>query len=76
MTINYVGSRQFKNRLAEFSYEDNEFERFMKIAAYMKELGWNIDTGVYNWAAIAVADRGEYEDVLADYKEAKRLIKK
>ena len=76
MTINYVGSRQFNKRLAEFSYTDEEESRFMKIVAHLRDLGYNVDTGCENWAAIEVADRAEYEDVLTDYKEAKRLIKK
>lgn len=76
MTINYVGGRQSKKRLAEFSYTDKEEARFYKIVDYLKGIGWEIDTGVVNWAAIEVFDKDEYEKVLADYKEAKRLIKK
>lgn len=82
MTINYRGTvdnakhRLNGRRFAEFSYEDHEEERFFKIADYLKQQGWNIDTGVYNWAAIEVSDREEYEAVLDDWKEAKKLIKK
>lgn len=82
MTINYRGTvdnakhRLAGRRFAEFSYEDHEEERFFKIADYLKQQGWNIDTGVYNWAAIEVSDREEYEAVLDDWKEAKKLIKK
>ena len=53
-----------------------EQDAFGQIADYLKQQGWNIDTGVYNWAAIEVADREEYEAVLDDWKEAKKLIKK
>ena len=82
MTINYRGTvdnakhRLSGRRFAEFSYEDHEEERFFKIAEYLKQQDWNIDTGVYNWASIEVADREEYEAVLDDWKEAKKLIKK
>ena len=82
MTINYRGTvdnakhRLGGRRFAEFSYEDHEEERFFKIADHLKQQGWNIDTGVYNWAAIEVSDREEYEAVLDDWKEAKKLIKK
>ena len=76
MTIQYVGSRQFRMRLAEFSYTDKEEARFMKIADHLRGLGYDVDTGVENWAAIRVSDRDEYEQVLEDYKEAKKLIKR
>lgn len=75
MTINYVGTRQFDDRLAEFSYTDAEETRFLKIIEYMKKQGWDIDTGVENWAAIKVLDKNEYDCVLADWKKAKKLIK-
>ena len=83
MTISYrgtvanekVGGYCKGKRFAEFSYEDHEEERFFKIADHLKKQGWDIDTGVYNWAAIEVSDREEYEAVLADWKEAKKLIK-
>ena len=76
MTINYVGERAWKHRLAEFSYRENETERFMKIAESLRETGYDIDTGCEGWAAIRVDDRNEYNQVVEDYRKAKRLIKK
>lgn len=77
MKLTYVGKRQFKNRLAEFSYTDGEEERFMKIAEYLQnECGYDIDTGVANWAAIEVEDKEEFDKVMQDFKEAKKIIKK
>lgn len=75
MEIHYVGEREFRQRLAEFSYEDKEEDRFFAIAKAMEERGWNIDVGVQNWAAIDVIDRNEYEEVKADWMELKRAIK-
>lgn len=75
MTVKYVGNRQFKNRLAEFTYEDREEARFDKIAEYLRNEGYDIDTSVANWAAIEVADRDEYEQVVETYKKAKKMIK-
>lgn len=75
MTIKYVGNRQFKTRLAEFTYEDHEEARFEKIAEYMRSEGYDIDTGCANWAAIEVDDRNEYEQVVETYKKAKKMIK-
>lgn len=74
MEIHYVGKRKFRQRLAEFSYEDKEEDRFFAIAKAMEERGWNIDVGVQNWAAIEVTDRGEYEEVKADWIELKRKL--
>lgn len=75
MTLNYVGNRAFKTRLAEFEYSEKEEKRFMKIAGFMKKEGWNIDTGVEGWAAIEVEDREQFNEVMADFKKAKKLIK-
>ena len=75
MTIKYVGNRQFKTRLAEFTYEDHEEARFDKIAEFMRNEGYDIDTGCENWAAIEVVDRNEYEQVVETYKKAKKQIK-
>ena len=75
MEIHYVGKREFRLRLAEFSYEDIEEDRFFAITKAMEEIGWNIDVGVQNWAAIEVMDRDEYEEVKADWIELKRRIK-
>lgn len=76
MTINYVGNRQFNKRLAEFNCTEKEYERFLKIMEHLQGLGYEVDTGVVYWAAIEVDDRYEYEQVLEDYKAAKKLIKK
>ena len=77
MKLTYVGHRQFKNRLAEFSYTDSEEKRFMKIADYLQtECGYNVDTGVMNWAAIEVEDKAEFDEVMKDFREAKKIIKK
>ena len=75
MEIHYVGKREFRQRLAEFSYEDEEEDRFFAIAKAMEEKGWKIDVGVQNWAAIEVMDRDEYEEVKADWMKIKRAIK-
>lgn len=75
MEVHYVGKREFRQRLAEFSYEDKEEDRFFAIAKAMEERGWDIDVGVQNWAAIEVMDRGEYEEVKADWMELKREIR-
>lgn len=83
MTIRYVGTRDNNRvggycrnkRFAEFSYRDEEEERFSKVADYLKMQGYDIDTGVANWAVIEVADREEYNEVVEHFKEAKRGIK-
>lgn len=75
MEVHYVGKREFRQRLAEFSYEDKEEDRFFAIAKAMEERGWNIDVGVQNWAAIEVVDRNEYEEVKSDWIELKKTIK-
>lgn len=84
MTIKYVGTRDNNRvggycrnkRFAEFSYRDEEQDRFFKIAEYLEMQGYSIDTGVFNWALIEVADREEYNEVAARFKEAKRVIKR
>ena len=75
MTLKYVGERAFDRRLAEFTYDDHEEERFMKIADALQEAGYDIDTGVQNWAAIKVEDRDEFDEVKELFQDLRRKIK-
>lgn len=75
MTLKYVGERAFNRRLAEFSYEENEEDRFMDIAEALEEEGYKIDTGVYGWAAIVVEDRDEFEEVKKAFQRLRRTIR-
>lgn len=78
MTLNYVGERAFNernHRLAEFSYKENEEERFMRIASALEEYGYKIDTGVEGWAAIEVDDMTEFEEIKKDFQYLRRTIK-
>ncbi len=75
MTLKYVGARAFEHRLAEFSYEDKEEDRFIKIAEALEEEGYKIDTGVEGWAAIKVEDRDEFEEIKKDFQRLRRAIK-
>lgn len=75
MEIHYVGKKAFRQRLAEFTYEDKEEDRFFAIAKAMETRGWDIDVGVQNWAAIKVDDRNEYEEIKSDWIELKKTIK-
>lgn len=75
MTLKYVGERAFKQRLAEFTYEDREEDRFMRIAEALEEEGYKIDTGVENWAAIVVDDRDEFEEVKKTFQRLRRTIR-
>lgn len=85
MTLKYYGTRDnnrigtvgLRNkRIAEFAYNDDETDRFFNIISSLESLGWNIDTGVANWACVEVADKEEFNNLMEDYKEAKRNIKK
>ncbi len=75
MTLKYVGSRAYKHRLAEFSYEDKEEDRFMKIAEALREEGYEMDTGVEYWAAIKVEDRKEFDEIKKAFQRLRRSIK-
>lgn len=37
MDIHYVGKREFRQRLAEFNYNDEEEDRFFRIADAMRK---------------------------------------
>lgn len=74
MTLKYVGIRAFRERLAEFGYSEEEEEHFMKIADYLREAGWNIDTGCENWAAIKITNKEEFNHVMEDFKKAKKCL--
>ena len=54
MTINYVGCRAWRESPSRISYTEKEECRFLKIANYLRDLGYEIDTGVEGWAAIRV----------------------
>ena len=43
MEVHYVGKKAFRQRLAEFTYDDKEEDRFFAIANAMEVKGWNID---------------------------------
>lgn len=74
MTLKYVGSRAFDYPLAEFSYEEHEEDRFMKIAEALKSEGYKIDTGVQGWAAIRLEDYSEFEEVKRIFQKLRRGI--
>lgn len=74
MTLKYVGSKAFDYPLAEFNYEEEESERFMRIAQALEDEGYKIDTGVQGWAAIRVEDRSEFEEIKRIWKNLKRKI--
>lgn len=75
MTLKYVGERAFNCRLAEFSYEEHEDDRFMRIANALEEEGYKIDTGVEGWAAIKVENRNEFEEVKRIFQALRRTIR-
>ena len=75
MTLNYVGSRAFKTRLAEFGYEDKEEARFLKIIEKLEMQGWDIDASVENWAACEVENFEEFEMLKHDWQAARRAVK-
>ncbi len=85
MTINYLGANEeCKYRQAEISTSgkrsvDSKKDTALleKTIAILEEMGWKNwdwfgdgDNSVF--ALHEVADREEYDDLLADYKEAKR----
>ena len=88
MTITYLGANgEFKYRQAEISTSgrrsvDTKRDAALleKTIAILEEMGWKNwdwfgdgDDSVF--ALIEVDDREEYDDLLADYKEAKRRAK-
>ena len=76
MTINYVGNRQYDERLAEFSYKESETVLAERVFGFLTKVkGWDIDTSVAEWAACVVEDRREYEILAKEYKEAKKMIR-
>lgn len=79
MTINYIGSRSRYTRrgvrLADFSYCEKEEAFAMKVFDYLRDVdGWDIDTGVFGWAGCEVEDRDEYNELVRDYKKAKKKL--
>lgn len=83
MTIKYIGTRSNNEiggycedkRFAEFSYKEEETEHFMKIVAYLENLGYSVDTGVEGWACVEVENADEYKTLAEDYKKAKKATK-
>lgn len=70
-----VGGYCTGKRFAEFNYEDSDEERFFKIIDELKQIGWNVDTGVQNWACIEICDKDEFESLKEDWKQCKKRIK-
>lgn len=81
MTVGYKGRNSFgvENRFAEifFNHEDSkELELFNRLMFFMNRIkGWNIKYEVAGWAYCVIEDRDEYSMFVADYKEAKKMIK-
>lgn len=75
-TNEYIGSRQFKARFAEITCTEKEQDRLFRIADYLREQGWDVDDGIECWVSIKVTDKREFDHVMEDYKEAKKMIKK
>lgn len=78
MTLTYEGSRRSWNhgqyRNGTFAY-DHETEDMEKVEAVFEELrqdGWKIDDGVQDWGCCMVLDKDEFNDLKADFIEAKR----
>ena len=47
----------------------------MRVFDFLRNIkGWNIDTGVYGWAGCEVEDRDEYDELVRDYKKAKKML--
>ena len=74
MTLNYVGNRQHKVRLAEIEYREGEEDKFEIVLHYLWDCGWNVDAGVMWWAGCEVEDRHEFELFKEDFKAAKSLV--
>lgn len=80
MTVNYIGERnRYSNRgarMAEFSYAEKEEAFALRLFDFLRDIkGWNIDDGVIGWAGCEVEDRDEYNDLVRDYKKAKKMLK-
>lgn len=75
MKINYDGNRNKYSkgeRMAEIFANDNEQKKLDKVVEQLRHKGWEVDDGIPLWASIIVEDREEYNELIADYKEAKK----
>lgn len=80
MKIEYKGRNLEENRNyreAWIEYDDtkkSEEEKADKIAKILEEKGWKVACE-YGWIGIRVYDKEEYQEVVEDYKEAKKKIR-
>lgn len=77
MRLQYVGNRAYDKRLAEFSYTDEEMDQgdVWKILKELERVGYEVITDAWmSW--IRVGDRDEFNQVKADYKVAKKMVRK
>lgn len=75
MTLHYVGTRQYKVRLAEIEYREGEEEKFEAVYQHLRSCGWDLDAGVMFYACCAVEDKHEYDLLKEDYDAAKKLLR-
>ena len=75
MTLHYVGTRQYKARLAEIEYKEGEEEKFEFVYQYLRSCGWDLDAGVMFWAGCVVENKHEYDLFKEDYDAAKKLLR-
>lgn len=77
MTLIYSGNRnKYTNgeRLGEMFCEDHEEQRKDEIALALQEKGWTVYLE-QNWAGFPVYDKQEFNELMAEYKELKKVIK-
>ncbi len=79
MTINYKGmSKDYEYRIAEISWDsDDEKENTLagRLANFMiMAQGYDMEIVTDGYAIIEVADFSEYQQVVAIYKQAKKMF--
>lgn len=74
MRVSYKGQDQdFRYRVAEISYDDNEELTLLEnTAELMEDRGWNIDICGCGYASCEVDDIDDFKSFMEDWKECKK----
>lgn len=77
MTINYKGmDADYRYRTAEIYFNDDEKQLMIRLEDFLERIkGWKSSGICGDMCIFEVNDIDEYKEFVADYKEAKKMLK-
>lgn len=75
MRVNYKGmDKDYEYRIAEISFDEEEFNKVCYISKVMAIKGWDIVVSTDTYATCEVENIEQYKDFMRDWKEVKKSV--